>query len=46
METNYFAWTKQQGIQPQFVTLGDGTTKAFWIGDKYAETLVLYIHGT
>ncbi len=44
-EANYLAWTKQQSIQAQSVTLPDRITKAFWIGNSSAETVVLYIHG-
>ena len=27
------------------VTLADGATKAFWIGDSDAEKVVIYLHG-
>ena len=44
-EANYLAWMKQQGIAPWTVTLADGATKAFWIGDSHAESVVVYLHG-
>ncbi|KAK9368708.1 Alpha/Beta hydrolase protein [Lipomyces kononenkoae] len=44
-ESNYIAWTKEQKIPARSIQLSHLNTKAFWIGDDQADTVVLYFHG-
>jgi acetyl esterase/lipase len=41
---NYLGYTKAHNVEPQEVTLPDGS-KAFWIGSPNAKTIALYYHG-
>lgn len=43
-EEGYIAFAKQKGFTPENITCSDGT-KAFWIGSKDAEKIVLWYHG-
>ncbi|KAK9384234.1 Alpha/Beta hydrolase protein [Lipomyces mesembrius] len=44
-ESNYIAWTRAQKIPVQSIQIPHLNTKAFWIGDDQADTVVLYFHG-
>lgn len=45
-ECNYLAWTKSHQVTPQSIDLPTAVgTKAFWLGDPTATTIVLYFHG-
>jgi len=41
----YEAFAKSKGFSPQTVDIGDGTIGC-WIGDKHADTVLLWFHGT
>ncbi|KAK9234217.1 hypothetical protein V1525DRAFT_439247 [Lipomyces kononenkoae] len=43
-QSNYIAWTRAQNIPVQSIQISHLNTKAFWIGDDQADT-VLYFHG-
>ena len=44
-EANYLAWSKKQRLPPEAVSINNGATKAFWIGDSNAEVVIVYFHG-
>lgn len=43
-ETNYLNLARTRGFQPDTLVLSDGC-KAFWMGAKSAEKIVVYFHG-
>ncbi|KAK9427476.1 Alpha/Beta hydrolase protein [Lipomyces doorenjongii] len=44
-ELNYIAWTRAQKLPVRSIEISHLNTKAFWIGDDQADTVVLYFHG-
>ncbi|KAK9235890.1 Alpha/Beta hydrolase protein [Lipomyces kononenkoae] len=44
-ESNYIVWARAQKTPVQSIQISHLNTKAFWIGDDQADTVVLYFHG-
>lgn len=44
VDAKYQAFAKKRGFTPTYSTLADGT-KAYWIGSKTAEKVVVWFHG-
>lgn len=45
LDEAYPAFAKKEGFTPENIELADGT-KAYWLGSKDAEKVILYFHGT